>query len=62
MYYEINVSLNGLHFFATAPRSCVTEHQCKNVLKELLRRFPESEGWKVTVTRYETLGTRLNLE
>lgn len=55
--FEINVSkldveLNWLfHLFATAPRSCSSEYELEKVYKEIKKRFPESEGFQVTVTQ-----------
>ena len=50
MHYEINISLNGLHYFATASRSLTTETQAISVHKKLLLAFPVSEGYKLTVS------------
>lgn len=56
MYYEINVSKNGYHFFATAERSCTNSWQAKKVYEVLKEKFPESEGYNLKITRYETVG------
>lgn len=56
MYYEINVTLNGAHFFATAPRSIITEEKAEFVFRILQEQFPEQEGFKVTCSRFETVG------
>lgn len=58
-HYEINVSLNGNHLFATSPRSCVDIHKAKEVFLELEKRFPENEGFTVTLTHWEVSGTRI---
>lgn len=50
-HYEINVSRNGSHFFATDERSCVTERQTAAVYAVLAAKFPTSEGYKLEVTR-----------
>lgn len=42
-YYEINVSKNGTHLFATAPRSICNTAQLKKVLRIITEKFPESE-------------------
>jgi len=55
-YYDINVSLNGRHFFATAPRSARDEGKAKRLLAELRKRFPVSEGYHVTVTWWQGTG------
>ncbi len=71
MYYEINVSKevedrNGhkssQHFFATAKRSIVSTFQLKQVLPVILAKFPESEGYDVSVTRQEEIGYGLSIE
>lgn len=62
MYYEINVSLNGQHLFATAERSLTTWHSAKMAYELLRERFPASEGFGVTMTRWESVGTKLDLE
>lgn len=49
MYYEINVSFNGIHFFATAPRSIDNDIKLAQVLSLFDRKFPESEGYKIMV-------------
>lgn len=54
MHYEINVSKNKVHFFATHARSLTTEAEARAVTAEIRARFPESEGFQVTVRRVET--------
>ena len=56
MYYEINVSLNGSHFFATSERSIQTQSKMNQVYKELKRAFPTSKGYEVSVTFYNLVG------
>lgn len=56
MHYEINVSLNGAHFFATAERSVTSEAGALAVLKVLREKFPEAHGWSVTVTLMQRIG------
>lgn len=60
MYYEINVSKDGKHYFATAERSIITPDKAKAVYKHFLRLFPAHAGYRVDVTKYETIGTRLD--
>lgn len=57
-YFEINVSKNGVHFFATAPRSLpvYSFNRVEEVLKVIREKFPESEGYKIGVTRWEITG------
>lgn len=56
MHYEINVSLNGKHFFATDPRSLTTREKAKQVYDQFMVRFPEKDGFNVTVTKWENRG------
>lgn len=56
MNYEINISLNGQHFFATAKRSLTTEADLLKVWPTLVAAFPESEGYKLSVSRVTTTG------
>ena len=55
-HYEINVSLDGRHLFATAPRSCTTEAEMNRAYAEIVARFPASEGFKVSVTHWQCRG------
>lgn len=60
-YYEVNVALNGKHFFATAPRSATERSQAERLVKELKARFPESEGYSVTCTHWQGCGKAVSL-
>ena len=59
-YYEINVSLNGVHFFATAPRSCVDKDKAEKVYKSLAKRFRKDEGFSITVCYWRAGGQNIN--
>lgn len=61
MYYEINVSLNGQHLFATDKRSITAEHTLEEVYKIIKEKFPKEEGYNITVTCYETVGKIINM-
>ena len=52
MYYEINVALNGSHFFATAPRSITYIKTLQAKLKVFMVKFPESEGYSISVSEH----------
>ena len=56
MWYEINISKNGRHVFATHERSIVDHHKLKEVYNVIKEKFPQTEGYMVNVTRYETRG------
>lgn len=62
MYYEINVSLNGRHLFATAERSITTSWEMEKVYNLFKEKFPESEGYKLSVTYWEKVGKIINME
>lgn len=56
MYYEINVSKEGVHLFATAERSLPTREAAKRVLHLFLEKFPKSEGFHVVISEWEKRG------
>jgi len=60
MYYEINVSLNGKHFFATSERSITDHVKLKEVYVNFLDKFPESLGYSIRVTEWQTVGQSFN--
>jgi hypothetical protein len=62
MYYEINVSLNGVHFFATAERSITDQRKLKVVLEKIVSKFPTEEGYLVSVSYNEVTGKILKIE
>lgn len=62
MYYEINVTLNGRHFFATAERSITDQTTFMNMFYVFKEKFPESEGYHITATRIETIGHNIPVE
>ena len=62
MYYDINVSLNGQHLFATAERSVTDGHKLQKVYKLFMEKFPEEEGYKITVTKWEKAGKYIDME
>lgn len=53
--YEINVSLNGKHFFATTLRSAPTERKVEELYEVFKKKFPESEGYKIMVSCLESV-------
>lgn len=52
MYYTINVSLSGKHFFATSKRSLTDYNKAVEVYRELQNRFKASEGFSVTINKH----------
>lgn len=48
--FEINVAKNGKHYFATHERSLTGHSEAEAALKDFKNRFPESEGFDVTIS------------
>lgn len=48
-HYEINVALNGTHFFATDMRSIQNLPTLNKVLDVFKEKFPKPEGYDITV-------------
>ena len=63
-YYEFNVAWEGKHYFATAPRSFPNTRKDKAMqfYKDLCERFPEIEGFSVTVVEWECVGRHRTLD
>jgi len=57
--YRINVALNGRHFFATDPESAWTEEKARELYETIKKKFPESEGYAVTVTYWHSIGKHI---
>jgi len=57
-HFEINVSRDGRHFFATHERSLNLTSKLEDALIELRNRFPESEGFQITVSAQIEYGHR----
>ena len=62
MYYEINVSSNGKHLFATHKRSVTSESKLKEVYNIFKDKFLKEDGFEITVTYYEEKGYKVNME
>lgn len=62
MYYEINVALNGKHFFATDKRSITNKRALKEVYNVLKEKFPNEEGYDMIVSCVETIGKHVDME
>jgi hypothetical protein len=61
-HYSINVSRNKHHFFATRPESLTTKNTAADVFDELSHRFPEREGFLVTITYWQGIGSDVTAE
>lgn len=62
MYYEINVSKNGRHFFATDKRSITNKQALKEVYETFKDKFPTEEGYDMLVSCMETKGRYIDME
>ena len=63
MPYEINISKNGHHYFATAVRSIgYSSKTLKEIYNKLKAAFPEDEGFSFTVTNCEKIGRSIDIE
>ena len=54
MTYEINVSKDGIHFFATHERSLYSIDKLNQAVKVFKEKFPESEGYKISASVVRT--------
>jgi hypothetical protein len=61
MYYEINVSKKGQHYFATAEISITSEKQLEEICKKLKVVFTEEEGFEITARRCENVSEYIKL-
>lgn len=50
MSFEINVSLNGKHLFATHKRSMQSIFEVSRVYKIIREKFPADEGFNISLT------------
>tara|TARA_R110000824_G_scaffold244541_6_gene433327 strand:- start:34 stop:240 length:207 start_codon:yes stop_codon:yes gene_type:complete len=48
-HYEINVSCNGQHYFATNPRSLTSNSKAFNLFHQLTAAFPLDKGYAVKI-------------
>lgn len=61
MYFEVLVTLNGRHFFATAERSIRDRVTLEKVVSVFRECFTAENGYEITVTRWETVGTSVEI-
>jgi len=59
MWYEINVSKDGAHYFATHERSITTISRAIEIRDRLKLAMPEEEGFKFTITQKQTIGVEI---
>jgi uncharacterized protein (DUF2345 family) len=61
MHYKINVSHNGMHFFATADHSITDPSHLAVVFNEFQKRFPKNEGFELNAWYYQDEGASVNV-
>ena len=61
MSYEINISKNGKHHFATAERSLTSLGTATKLYNELKEFYPESQGFSLLLTKWETTGNEIKI-
>jgi hypothetical protein len=60
MWYEINVSKDGKHYFSTDKRSITTVARALDVRERLKMAMPEEEGFEYTITQWQTVGVQIS--
>lgn len=60
MHYEINVSKNGVHYFATHKRSLDYKEKAMEMARHFEKVFPEKEGYCIDMTFVSTTGETIN--
>ena len=61
MYIEVNIALNGKHFFATSERSITNTDKYNDVLTVFRNKFPESEGYTISATQWDKIGKEIQV-
>ena len=61
MWFEINISKDGQHYFATSERSITTLQKLEEVTKDFVEKFPEEDGYKIDVTKQQKTGVSIPL-
>lgn len=60
MWYEINVSKDGQHYFATHERSITTIDKAMEIRDRLKQSMSEEEGFKYTITQLQKVGIQIS--
>lgn len=60
MWYEINVSKDGKHYFATDKRSIHTIKEAVEIRDRLRAAMPEEEGFRYTITQWQKTGVEIS--
>ena len=61
MYYEINISKNGEHHFATSDRSITTHTKLLELVEELSKLYTPENGFKITASQVETISRPVDI-
>jgi hypothetical protein len=59
MWYEINVSKDGKHYFATHERSITTIDKAVEIRDRLKAAMPEEEGFEYSITQWQKTGVAI---
>jgi hypothetical protein len=59
MWYEINISKDGKHYFATHERSITTINKAVEIRDRLKKAMPEKEGFEYTITQWQKTGVKI---
>lgn len=62
MSYEINVSKNGKHYFATHERSINSMEKLLELKNQFEIAFPEKEGFKLDFTEIVRAGKKVDFK
>lgn len=60
--YEINISLNGKHFFATAKRSINDKQELNEVLLVFIMKFPKDEGYEISISEHPQISYGIDIK
>lgn len=60
MFYQINVALNGQHFFETDKHSITNKEALERAYKVLQEKFPTEEGYDILV--WDMVGKFVDME
>jgi hypothetical protein len=59
LWYEINVSKEGKHYFDTHERSIGTINEAIEIMDRLKKALPKEEGFEFTITQWQKTGIQV---
>lgn len=62
MNFEINISHQGKHLFATTERSLHNMEDTRKLYQLLKRKFRKEQGYEITVTMLQHIGQTISME